>query len=148
MATQHTILVPVTGTPASMEAVSVAALLAKQRKSKVIALHVIEVERSLPLNAELDAEARRGEQVLRRAEDLAASSGIHLTGELIQARNAGQAILDEAADRGIDTIIMGVGYKRMIGAVQMGRTAQLVLRNAYCQVWLVRQAFGQPGVRE
>jgi len=131
-----------------MEAVSVAALLAKQRKSKVIALHVIEVERSLPLNAELDAEARRGEQVLRRAEDLAASSGIHLTGELIQARNAGQAILDEAADRGIDTIIMGVGYKRMIGAVQMGRTAQLVLRNAYCQVWLVRQAFGQPGVRE
>lgn len=148
MSSQHTILVPVTSAAASMEAVSVAALLAKQRKSKVIALHVIEVERSLPLNAELDTEARRGEQVLRRAEDIAAASGLHLTGELIQARNAGQAIIDEATDRGIDTIIMGVGYKRMIGAVQMGRTAELVLRNASCQVWLVRQAFTQAAARE
>jgi nucleotide-binding universal stress UspA family protein len=131
-----------------MEAVSVAALLAKQRKSKVFVLHVIEVERSLPLNAELDAEARRGEQVLRRAEDIAAQSGLHVSGELIQARNAGQAILDEATDRNIDTIILGVGYKRMIGAIQMGRTAEFVLRNAPCQVWMVRQAFSQGGMRE
>lgn len=148
MANQHTILVPVTNTAASMEAMSAAVLLAKQRKSKVIALHVIEVGRALPLDAELDAEARRGEQVLRRAEEIAAAAGIHVSGELIQARKAGQAIVDEATDRGIDTIIMGVGYKRMIGAIQMGRTAEYVLRNAPCQVWLVRQALTQGGTRE
>ncbi|MGE5596117.1 MAG: universal stress protein [Hyphomicrobiales bacterium] len=138
-----TILVPITSSPASMEAVAIACLLAKQRKAKVHTLHVIEVLRSLPLNAEMEVEARRGEQILRRAEEIASANGYHITGELLQAREAGQAIVDEAIDRGIDTVIMGVGYKRLIGAIQMGRTADFVLRNAPCQVWLVRQAFGQ-----
>lgn len=139
----QSILVPITNTPASLEAVGVACSLAKQRKGRVFVVHVIEVLRSLPLNAEMEAEARRGEQLLRRAEEIAQAAGYHVSGELLQAREAGQAIVDEARDRGVDAIIMGVGYKRLIGSFEIGRTADYVLKNASCQVWVVRQGLTQ-----
>lgn len=144
MARQFTILVPVTNTPASLDAVTAAAGLAKQRKGRLLAVHVIEVDRSLPLNAELDAEARRGEQVLRRADEIASHAGVRVDAQLLQAREAGQAIVDEARDREVDAIVLGVGYKRLTGSFEVGRTAGFVLKNALCQVWVVRQAVNPP----
>jgi nucleotide-binding universal stress UspA family protein len=139
MPSPYTILVPVINSPASLDAVAIACNLSKQRKGRVYVVHVIEVLRSLPLNAEMEAEARRGEQLLRRAEEVATANGYKSNGELLQAREAGQAIVDEARDRQADAIIMGVGYKRLIGAFQIGRTVDFVLKNAPCQVWVVRQ---------
>lgn len=143
MATPQNVLVPITNSPASLEAVSIACNLVKPRKGRVYAVHVIEVLRSLPLNAELESEARRGEQVIRRAEELADEHGVHLTGQLLQARDAGQAIVDEANDRQIDAIIIGQPYERTPGSAAFGRTVAYVLKNATCQVWVVRQ--GMPG---
>ncbi len=140
----RSILVPVTDTSASLEAVGIACRLAKQSKGRVFVIHVIEVLRSLPLNVEMDIEARRGEQVLRHAEDAASEVGYRISRDLLQAREAGPAIVDEARDRGVDAIILGVGYKRLIGDFQVGRTADYVLKHAPCQVWVVRQAVAQP----
>jgi nucleotide-binding universal stress UspA family protein len=139
MAHPHTILVPITNAPASLEAVSIACVLGRAKKSTIYVVHVIEVLRSLPLNAEMDREARRGEQLLRRAEQIASAAGCHVTGELLQAREAGQAIVDEARERRADSVIMGVGYKRVIGEFDVGRTAEFVLKHAPCEVWIVRQ---------
>ncbi|MCC7365088.1 MAG: universal stress protein [Dehalococcoidia bacterium] len=141
----NAILVPVTNSPASLEALTAACIVGKQRKAKVYVVHIIEVLRSLPLNAGMEAEARRGEQVLRKAAEVAQHAGYQVSGELLQAREAGSAIVDEARDRGVDMIIMGVGYQRMIGSVQMGKTADFVMRNAACQVWLVRPALDLEG---
>ncbi len=140
MVTPQTFLVPITNSPASMEAVSIAGAIAKARKGRVYVVHVIEVTRSLPLNAEMEAEARRGEQLIRKAEALALEAGCNVTGTLVQAREAGMAIVDEAQDRGVDAIILGVGYKRLTGSFQVGRTVEHVLRNATCAVWVVRQS--------
>ena len=138
MAHQQTILVPIANTPASISAVNIACTVAKARKSKLYVVHVIEVLRTLPLNAELQSEARRGDQVLRRAEEVATQAGYHISAELLQAREAGQAIVDEARDRNVDTIIMGIGNRPIIGEFQLGRTAQFVLKHSGCDVWLVR----------
>ncbi|MFQ5381753.1 MAG: universal stress protein, partial [Dehalococcoidia bacterium] len=133
-------LVPVTDSPASLAAVKTACLAARATRAEVLALHVIEVVRSLPLDSPVEEEARRGEVILRQAEDAAKAVGYQLTGDLVQARAAGQAIIDEATEHRVDTIILGIGYKRLIGAFQVGRTADYVLRNAGCEVWVVRQA--------
>ena len=77
---------------------TVAATVAKPRKGRVYVVHIIEVTRSLPLNAELDAEARRGEQLIRQAEEVAAHAGYPVSGTLLQAREAGSAILEEALE--------------------------------------------------
>lgn len=147
MAIATTILVPLTNTPASLEAVGVAALLAKQKKARLYAVHVIEVLRSLPLNAEMEAEARRGEQLIHRAEEIAEHHGVPLTGQLLQARDAGPAIVDEARDRNAEVIILGIGYKRLIGSFQVGRTADYILKNATSQVWVIRQGVNPPAAQ-
>ena len=140
MAMPTSILVPIVQSEASFDAVTVAATLARQRKGHVYVVHIIEVNRSLPLNAELEAEARRGEQLVRRAEEVAANAGHPVSGTLLQARDAGEAIVEEARDHGVEAIIMGVPNRRPGGASQLGRTADFVLKNATCAVWVVRQS--------
>ncbi|MEO9256634.1 MAG: universal stress protein [Tepidiformaceae bacterium] len=143
MPTPQSVLVPVSNSAASLEAVSIACRLAKSRKGTVHVVHVIEVLRSLPLNAEMEAEARRGEQLLRRAQEIGDQLGITIESQLLQAREAGQAIVDEARDRNVDAIILGIGYKRLIGSFEVGRTADYILKNATSQVWVVRQGVNE-----
>jgi nucleotide-binding universal stress UspA family protein len=121
-----------------MDAVWFACSLARKNKGKVYAVHVIEVKRSLPLDAEMTEEATNGENVLRMAERVAADADFKVEGELLQAREAGHAIVDEAMERGVDLILMGAEHKAPLGEYQMGRLIQYVLRAAPCHVLLWR----------
>lgn len=134
----RSILVPVDGSPASLGAVVLACSIAKKNKGKVFAVHVIEVKRALPLDAELTEEAASGEEILTRAERTASEVDFRIEGELLQAREAGHAIVDEAMERGVDLILMGAEHKAPLGEYQMGRLTQYVLRAAPCNVWLWR----------
>ena len=134
----RSILVPVDGSPASMDAVLLACSIAKKNKGKVYAVHVIEVKRSLPLDADLSEEASSGEDVLARAERVASEADFRIEGELLQAREAGHAIVDEAMERDVDLILLGAEHKAPLGEYQMGRLTQYVVRAAPCNVWLWR----------
>lgn len=140
----RSILVPVVGSGASMEAVSIACQLAKKQKGRVTVLHVIEVGRDLPLTAEMDTEARRGEQLLQRAFEVAHDARYTVELELLQARAAGQAIVEEATERRVEVVIMGIERKPLAGESPVGRTADYVLQHAPCQVWILRQALTGP----
>jgi nucleotide-binding universal stress UspA family protein len=133
------ILVPTDGSPASMRAVTLACSIARRNKGRVYVVHVIEVKRSLPLDADLEPEAGEGERILLQAEKAAHEQDFEVQGELLQAREAGHAVVDEAVERGVDAIILGVDYKRPVGDFQVGRLAQYVLKNAPCVVWICRQ---------
>jgi nucleotide-binding universal stress UspA family protein len=135
-----TILVPVDGSQASMEAVALACNLGKRNKGKVFVVHVIEVKRSLPLDADLSEEARRGEEMLSQAEKIADDQDFEVEAELLQAREAGHAVVDEAAERHADVIIVGLEAERPFGGFQLGRLPQYALKNAPCHVWLWRHA--------
>ena len=134
------ILVPVDGSQAAMDALALACVLAKRNKGKVYAVYVIEVARTMPLDADLSPEAREGEEILARAEEVAGAMDFEVTGELLQARDAGHAIVDEAIERSVDVILAGTSHTRPLGEVQLGDTAQYVLRNAPCQVIVCRSA--------
>jgi nucleotide-binding universal stress UspA family protein len=134
------ILVPVDGSQASLEALALACLLAKRNKGRVYAVYVVEVARTMPLDADLSPEASEGEQVLERAEQVGDSMDVEVTGELLQARDAGHAIVDEAIERDVDGILLGMEYERPLGEFQVGQTSQYVLRHAPCQVVVCRAA--------
>ncbi|MFQ5880432.1 MAG: universal stress protein [Dehalococcoidia bacterium] len=134
----RTILVPVDGSEASLEALSLACVAAKRNKGKVYVIYTITVHRSLPLDAQLQPEAERGEDVLSRAEAVADALDFEVQGELLQARDAGHAIVDEAIERGVDSIFMGIEYTSPFGMFQLTDTAEYVLRHAPCEVWLCR----------
>jgi nucleotide-binding universal stress UspA family protein len=134
----RSILVPVDGSPASIDAVLLACGIARKTKGKVFAVHVIEVKRSLPLDAELPEEASNGEAVLTRAERAASEADYRIEGELLQAREAGHAIVDEAMERGVDLILLGAEHKAPPGEYQLSRLAQYVIRAAPCAVMIWR----------
>lgn len=138
MAANHTIIVGVSASPASLEAVTVACRAAKATRSRVLVIHVIEVKRSLAVNAELDAEARKGEQILRRAEEVAAQAGVTVEAELLQARQAGEALVEEARNRNADALAIGLGTSPVLGHFRMGKTAAYVLQYSPSSVWLIR----------
>jgi nucleotide-binding universal stress UspA family protein len=132
------ILVPVNGSEASLMAVEFACSLAKRSRGKVNVVHVIEVRRSLPLDADLVAEAQRGEDILGQAEQAAKRQDFEVDGDLLQARDAGHAIVDEAVERQVDAIVMGVPYRRPFGEFEMGKVPNHVLKTAPCEVILLR----------
>jgi len=153
------ILVTVDGSEASLDAVALACTLAKRNRGKVYAVYVIEVARSLPLDAPMGAEADRGEHILEEAERVAKENDYELEGELLQARDAGHAIVDEAIERGVEAIIMGVepeltegGYEwptegkpRPVAAEgPLGRVARYVVQHAPCEVWIIRRPLPPP----
>ena len=133
------VLVAVSGGRADDEAIILACKLAKQSKAKIYAIYVIEVKRALPLDADLPMESTWGEEVLSHAETVAEKQDCALEIELLQARQAGPAIVDEARERGIDLIILGMDYKLHFGEFTLGRAAPYVLRNAACRVWICRE---------
>lgn len=134
------VLVPVDGSQASLEALTLACLVAKRNKGKVYAIYTIVVHRSLPLDAQLAAEAQQGEEVLSRAEAVADGLDFRVEGELLQARDAGHAIVDEAIERGVDAIFMGVEYSNPFGMFELGVDVEYILKHAHCEVWLCRRA--------
>ena len=134
------ILVPVDGSKASLMAVEFACGIAKRNHGKVHVVHVIEVKRSLPLDADLMTEAQRGEEILSQAEQTAKHQDFEVEGDLLQARDAGHAIVDEAVERQADVIIVGVAFRRPFGEFELGRVPAHVLKTAPCQVILLRQA--------
>lgn len=132
------VLVPLDGSPASRRAIEVAGALAKRGKGKVYLVHVIEVERSFPLDADMGAEASRGEAILSEGERLARRLDFEVQGDLLQARDAGHAVVDEAVERGVDLIVLGVPYRRPYGEFELGTFASHILKDAPCEVLLVR----------
>ena len=133
------ILVAASGTGADEETVKLACDLAKKSKAKVYVVYVIEVKRSLPLDAVIESEVQKEEQVLTRAEDIASDRDYEVMTDLIQAREAGPAIIDEAVERGVGLILMGVTYKKRFGAFSLGRAIPYVLEEAPCHVILFRE---------
>ena len=139
LAEAKNILVPIDGSEASLEAVGLACSLARRRKGCVYAIYVIEVDRTLPLDAELVDETAAGEAVLRSATAVARKWDYPVTAEILQAREAAQAITSEAIERKVDAVIMGIEHERPFGEFQLQRTAAQVLKHAPCQVWVCRK---------
>jgi nucleotide-binding universal stress UspA family protein len=133
------ILVPVVGTEADEEAMKLACRLAKKDKGKVWAVSVVAVKRALPLDAEIDSEIQNAENVLDRVEVIAEEEDYEVETDVLQAREAGSAIIDEAVERGVDLILMGIQYKRRFGQFSLGNVAPYVLKNAPCPVMLYQQ---------
>lgn len=135
------ILVPIDGTLATFDALALACVLSKRNKGTVYAVYVIEVSRTMPLDAEMSTEAEHGEGVLQRAEDIAEDLDYEIAGELLQARDSAHAIVDEAIERGVSAIILGISYERPLGEeFKLSETAEYVIRNAPCQVIVCRSS--------
>ena len=139
------VLVPMKLGPIGEEMVATAVALAKERGATVDALFVIVV----PLDRELDAPLYELEEQaaasLAEAVLLGEEHGVRVQPVTVRARALGKAIVDQAAERGADLIVVGSSPRWRRQSLFFSPTVDYVLRTAPCEVLVV--AFPQ-GVLE
>jgi APA family basic amino acid/polyamine antiporter len=130
------ILVPVVEGRESEEAVDVACRLAAERRATIVALRVIVVPLDRPLDTALPDEEGQADRLLDRARDLGELYGVRVISRIVRARQAGGAIVDEAARRQSEIVVLGAprGERRRAQRGVFGKTVDYVLRNAPCRV--------------
>lgn len=133
-------VVALNGGPSDERIVRLVAPLAARGKSELIAVHVVEIDWTLPLDADIAGRSEEVQRVLDLAEAIAELSKVTMEPVLLQARDVGAAIVDEATERGADLLVVGLPYrKRFGGEFAIGRTIPYILQNAPCAVWVVRE---------
>ena len=133
-------VVAVSGGSSDERIVRLVASQAARIKAELIAVHVVEIDWTLPLDADIAGRSEEVQRVLDSAESIADQSKVTVEPVLLQARDVGAAIVDEATERGADLLVVGLPYrKRFGGEFAIGRTIPYILQNAPCAVWVVRE---------
>ncbi len=150
------VLVPFDRSEPARRGLEVALHLARvdRRKSQVCPIYVVEVGREYPLDDILPQVEARAEACLAEAEAAAKQAKVNAKSILLQARNAGPAIVDAAVAEAVDLVVLGVGHADIaVGragaqtalarhnntAIDLGSTADYVLSHAPCEVIVVRE---------
>lgn len=131
------ILVPVAVGYPSDEAMDVACRLARERRARIVAMTAVEVPLDLPLDADLPEQVVEANEQLDEARAIGESYGVNVTTRIVRARNAGRAIVDEAARRGAEIIVMGGPRRVRLQASRkaiFGDTVDFVLKHAPVRV--------------
>jgi len=133
-------VIALAGGPGDARIVQLVSELGRPLKAELVAVHVVEIGWSLPLDADVAGRSEEAQRILDLAEETAEASKMRLDPVLLQARDVGAALVDEATERAADLLVVGLPYrKRFGGDFAIGRTIPYVLKNAPCAVWVVRE---------
>ncbi len=111
---------------------------------EVIAVHVVEIDWTLPLDADIAGRSEEVQRVLDTAEAIAEQRKVVMEPVLLQARDVGAALVDEATERAADLLVVGLPYRQRFGGdFDVGRTIPYILQNAPCTVWVVREPMSE-----
>ena len=135
------------GGPSDERIVRLVATIAAKTKAELIAVHVVEIDWTLPLDADIAGRSEDVQRVLDMAEAIAESHKLKMEPVLLQARDVAAAIVDEATERDADLLVVGLPYrKRFGGEFAIGRTVPYILQNAPCAVWVVREPMSEGAI--
>jgi nucleotide-binding universal stress UspA family protein len=133
-------VVALNGGPSDARILRVVLDLAKPVKAEVVAVHVVEIDWTMPLDASVAEISEEAQRVLDLAEAQAERAGYRLESVLVQARDIGAALVDEAVERDADLLVLGLPYRTKFGGdFAIGRAVPYVLKNAPCAVWVARE---------
>ncbi|MGH2907099.1 MAG: amino acid permease [Solirubrobacterales bacterium] len=150
------ILVPVFGGVLDDDIVGTAGRLAMEEGddeeggAMIEALHVIEIPMSQPIDAPVPAERlQRARQILARAKEVGEEyEGVEVATATVRARSTGEAIVREAARRGVEVIVLAAERPSrirggpLLGGVEpraaefIGKVTEYVARKSPCRVIL------------
>lgn len=140
-------LVHVTGATLDSDMVRLACELLEPRRGVLHILYVIEVPRDTPVDAVIADSVRVGEEVLEQMEEVADRYNGAVQAEIIQARQAGAAVVEEAVDREVQAIVIGASTSNLYGTYSFDTRASYILRHAPCRVILTRDSLdATPGI--
>ncbi len=137
-----------TGDASDRAVIAHASDIVRMSHGQLLVVYVIEVDRSLPVDAEIKDAVQQGEEALEEAERTARLNRNSFDTQLLQAREIGPAVIHESVIRDIDAIVIGTSYSGGPGSYTLGRDVNYVLEHSASRVILVREpphSGGQPG---
>jgi len=139
------VLVPMKLGAIGEEMVATAVALAGERGARVDAVFVILVPLEHTLDAPLPEQEEAAAESLAEAVLLGEEHGVRVETVTVRSRSIGRAIVDQAAERDADLIVLGSSPRWRRQSAFFSPTVDYVLRHAPCEVLVV--AFPQ-GVLE
>lgn len=137
-------VIGLSGGPVDAPMVRLVCELARNAHAELIAVHVVELDWTVPLDADVAERSEEAQRVLDAAEAIAEEQHCTLKCVLVQARDVGAAIVDEACERDADLLVLGLPYRtRFGGDFAVGRAVPYAFKNAPCAVWVVREPMSE-----
>ena len=136
------ILVPTIGTAFAGREVELACRLGEGQKAEIELAYVLEIPRTLSLDAPMPDEEARGREALSMAKTIVDLHGLPSTMKVLRARVVGQEIAREAAEQGVDMIVVGMKPGMGIGYDAFARTMDVLMRKAPCELLIDRVVGG------
>jgi len=138
------IIVPVSGLPGDRRAIDLATAICSSAETWLTLVYVVEVPQRYALDSDLPDQIEHGASILDAAasyaQRVARGRWKRVTTELLQARVAAAAIVDEAVERAADAIIMATTSRWHLGVLTQGETLPYILDYAPCDVIVIRVA--------
>ncbi|MFH1825198.1 MAG: universal stress protein [Candidatus Firestonebacteria bacterium] len=130
------ILVPTIGVEYTERAVELACRLGQEQKAEIILTYIIEVVRTMPLDANLPRAEERAKEYLERAKSIVKLRGLRVKFHIERARESAEGIIRAAKDFGVDIIVLG--FQPDFSEGFLSRTLEILLKNAPCEVIIDR----------
>jgi hypothetical protein len=124
------------GSPVDRDVIELGCKLARADRTELVAVYVVEVDWRHDLDDDLEVEREAASRALDLAEGLAERAKVRLDTQLLQARDVGAALVDEAVK------------VRFGGDFAIGLTIPYVFKNAPCRVFVIREPVAKSETRE
>jgi nucleotide-binding universal stress UspA family protein len=137
------------GGPVDLLVIDFGCKLARADRTRLTAIYVVEVDWRHGLDDELGAEREKASRTLDVAEGVAEREKVVLETQLLQARDVGAALVDEAVALEADAIVLGLPYRvRFGGDFAIGEVIPYVFKNAPCRVLVIREPVADSEARD
>lgn len=115
---------------------ALAAKMAKRQEAQLVAIYIIEVPQTLPLDAELPQAERRALEVLQAAQEIGTQNGLEVKTRTIRVRDrgTGTAIINAASEEKARLIVMGAYREQAYAGAPIGKTIDYVMTNTKTDV--------------
>ena len=128
------ILVPTSGVPYSEKGIELACRLGTEQEAEIVLTYVLEIPRTLPLNAPIPEAEKEADEALKRGKEIVELHHLIPILRLERAREAGEGIVKVAKDNDVDVIVLGMRPTWRGTQAGWGKTTDILLRKAPCEV--------------
>ncbi len=134
------ILVPTVGTQFAGREVELACRLGREQKAEILLAYLLEVPRTLPLEAPLPTEESKAREALQLAKTIVDLHDLSSTMEVLRSRIAGEKIIQVAREKEVDLIIVGIKSGMEFPYEDFARTINILLKKSPCELLISRVA--------
>jgi nucleotide-binding universal stress UspA family protein len=125
--------------------IALAAKMAKGQQAQLVAIYVIEVPLTLPINADMPQLERQALEVLTAATEIARKMGIEIRTRTVRERQVGPAIIEAAREEDARLIVMGTYREHRYAGAPLAKVIEYVTTHTHVDVLVGVSCAGSGG---